>query len=331
MKNNLKKSPKKIIPSLFVFIIIFNLFFSINLNKTYAANEMDQSFQNIENLSNGKTGILTCDPSADQYSEEACNPKDAILLGVKLFQFVIYLLIFALVFFSLYYAVGVVYNSDNPGYLKDKKKKLRKILVALGYAVFSIAVVFGILKTFGMDSKILDFVKGLFVNNNFDLIPHTYAQSIESITEKSTNGEYTNFFPGLKFIPTVLTAIKLFISYLVAPALIGGAIWAGVRFVAAQGNPEKLKRAKKFALYVAIGIAFSAAIYPIASMILNSLNDVAKQTGVKTTIDTKLTGLKSGEACLGGATEDSKKCSDGLTCKDDSGVAVANEKSGTCK
>lgn len=182
-----------------------------------------------------------------------------------------------------------------------------------------------------MDSKILDFVKGLFANHNFNLFPHTYAQSIESITEKSANGGYTNFFPGLKIVNFFLILVKVLVSYIAAPALIGGAIWAGVRFVAAQGNVEKLAKAKKFALRVVIGIIVAAAAYSAVTVLFNSLNDVAKQTGVKTTIDTKLTGLKSGEACLGGATEDDQKCADGLTCKDDSGVAVANEKSGTCK
>lgn len=116
MKINLKKL-KKIIPSLFIFIIIFNLFLSINLNNTYAANEIDQSFQSIENLSNGKTGILTCDPSADQYSEEACNPKDAVLLGVKLMQLVIYIIIISLLIVLILGGVGYVYYGKSPSYL----------------------------------------------------------------------------------------------------------------------------------------------------------------------------------------------------------------------
>ncbi len=282
MKINFNKFTKlKKISSTFILILIFVSFiYNLNIGKVYAVNQekLDQSFQSINSLSDSRTGLLTCDPNAAQDSSSSCTPKSAILLGVKLAQVLIYIIIIALILFLIIGGIGYVYNGKNPGYLNKWKKHIKNAVYALLIIVFGMVLVFGLLSAFRFKSDVLNFIKNLFANLNFQIIQHSYAQSLSSLAEKSTNGEYTNFFPGQTITSIILTSIKFFINYIAAPALIFATIWSGVRFVAAQGNTDKLVKAKKFAFRVVIGIIVAAAAYSASSIFLNTINGVAKES-----------------------------------------------------
>lgn len=95
----------------------------------------------------------------------------------------------------------------------------------------------------------------------------------------------------------------------------------------AQGNTEKLMKAKKFALRLVIGIVVAAAASGGISMLLNTLNEVAVKTGsnINTTQTTK---LQKDETCLGVG---EAKCADGLTCQGVNGATLAQNATGTCQ
>lgn len=54
-------------------------------------------------------------------------------------------------------------------------------------------------------------------------------------------------------------------------------IWSGFKFVAAQGNPEKLKEARRTFIYVLIGTAIILGAWVITQFIVNTVNELMDQ------------------------------------------------------
>ncbi|MCA9352707.1 hypothetical protein KC901_00825 [Patescibacteria group bacterium] len=72
---------------------------------------------------------------------------------------------------------------------------------------------------------------------------------------------------GVNDIPTLVREILKIIITIGVPVIALAIIYAGFKFVAAQGNPEKLKKAKDTFVYVIIGAAILLAAYAIAEAI----------------------------------------------------------------
>ncbi|MCA9352002.1 TrbC/VirB2 family protein [Patescibacteria group bacterium] len=72
---------------------------------------------------------------------------------------------------------------------------------------------------------------------------------------------------GVNDIPTLIQKILEIVITIGVPIVALAIIYAGFQFVAARGNPEKLKRAKETLLYVIIGAAILLGAYVIAEAI----------------------------------------------------------------
>jgi hypothetical protein len=68
-------------------------------------------------------------------------------------------------------------------------------------------------------------------------------------------------------IPTLVREILKIVITVGVPIVALAIIYSGFLFVAAQGNPEKLKKAKDTLLYVIIGAAILLGAYVIAEAI----------------------------------------------------------------
>jgi len=68
-------------------------------------------------------------------------------------------------------------------------------------------------------------------------------------------------------IPKLIEEILKIVISIGVPIIALAIIYAGFKFIAAQGNPEKLKEAKQTLIYVVIGSAILLAAYAIASAI----------------------------------------------------------------
>ncbi|MFT6361383.1 MAG: hypothetical protein ACJA2Z_000366 [Candidatus Paceibacteria bacterium] len=72
---------------------------------------------------------------------------------------------------------------------------------------------------------------------------------------------------GVRDIPTLVREILKIVITVGVPIVALAIIYSGFLFVAAQGNPEKLKKAKETLLYVIIGAAILLGAYVIAEAI----------------------------------------------------------------
>jgi hypothetical protein len=72
---------------------------------------------------------------------------------------------------------------------------------------------------------------------------------------------------GVRDIPTLVREILKIVITVGVPIVALAIIYSGFLFVAAQGNPEKLKKAKDTLLYVIIGAAILLGAYVIAEAI----------------------------------------------------------------
>ena len=75
-------------------------------------------------------------------------------------------------------------------------------------------------------------------------------------------------------IPSLVKAILDIVLNIGVPIIALAIIYAGYKFVAAQGKPEKLKEAKQTILYVFIGAAILLAAYAIAQAIFSTVTSI---------------------------------------------------------
>ncbi len=61
-------------------------------------------------------------------------------------------------------------------------------------------------------------------------------------------------------------------------------VYAGFKFVLAQGNPEELKKARKNFVYTIIGIGIFLAAWLLASVIANTVNALQAGSGSSSVI-----------------------------------------------
>lgn len=263
--------------SLFLlFLFVFSL---LATNQSFAQDPNDtfggQAVQSIEGLSDERTGLMPCNPFSSSVAEQ-CHPKDVIYLLKTLFRVSLYLVIIGLFLMLITAGLGYVFNKKSPDYLNKMRKYIGNTIVALIIIIVALGLVLGILAATGFQTEILKFLKEIFANNNnnnFSFFQQASAQTLPKLST-DTSGAYISFFPNETIGTLILKIIKVATTYVIGPALVLATIYAGFLFVKAQGKPNELNDAKKFAYRLAIFILITAAAATVVTVLLNTLNDV---------------------------------------------------------
>jgi len=79
---------------------------------------------------------------------------------------------------------------------------------------------------------------------------------------------------GINDIPTLVARLLTIIVTIGVPLIALAIIYAGFKFVTAQGNPEKLEEAKKNLLWIIVGAAILLSAYAIAQGIEATISDI---------------------------------------------------------
>lgn len=95
-----------------------------------------------------------------------------------------------------------------------------------------------------------------------------------SATNPSVSVKLDNPIKGIDSLPKLVEAILDIVLTIGVPLIALAIIYSGYLFVAAQGNPEALKKAKSTLVYVVIGALILLAAYAIASAIFDSVEAI---------------------------------------------------------
>jgi hypothetical protein len=96
-----------------------------------------------------------------------------------------------------------------------------------------------------------------------------------AVTGVSINTKIANpLGPNITDIPTFINVIVSFVLLIGIPIIVLAVIYAGFLFVTAQGNSEKLKKAKTTLLYTLIGAALLLGSFVIAKAIQGTVNQI---------------------------------------------------------
>lgn len=269
MKNILTKNLlKNITAVLFLFIILSSVSFSLAVIPS-SATSSNSGAPDISQINADGRGLVP--PCAHQDSVTPCTLQDLFQMIKPLRDLLIYGVILIVVGYTIYAGVGLAFYGDVPGYREKLKKIFKNGVIAIIILVVAVSLVFAALVSFGFNQDILNILKQIFTFNDFSLFPHALAQST---TTASTSNQYVDLFPRQTFIGLIQKTIKFLISYIVAPILTIGVIVAGFRFVKAEGNPEELASAKKFATWMLIAIAVAVAAPLLLNLILSTIQSI---------------------------------------------------------
>jgi|AntAceMinimDraft_5_1070358.scaffolds.fasta_scaffold58627_2 hypothetical protein len=95
--------------------------------------------------------------------------------------------------------------------------------------------------------------------------------SIKLINPLAPTGNPTG---GINNVPDLVEAILNIVLQIGVPLVALGIIYAGYKFIAAQGVPDKLKEAKDTLVYVLLGAAILLGAYAIAQAVVSTINAV---------------------------------------------------------
>jgi len=79
---------------------------------------------------------------------------------------------------------------------------------------------------------------------------------------------------NIQDIPSLVESILNIALTIGVPIIALAIIYSGFKFIAAQGNPEKLKEAKQTILYVLIGAGILLAAYAIATAVVDTITAI---------------------------------------------------------
>ena len=262
-KNVFKKISIKIFTIFFLLIILSPISFSLAAVPANSVTDVPSSIP-----TDGKGLVPDC---ARQYSDKQCTLQDLFGMIKPIRDILIYTVVIIIVGYTMYAGIGLVFYGDIPEYRQKLKKIFMNGVIAIVILVVAASLIFAALVSFGFNQDILNVVKQIFSFDNFNLIPRALAQST---TTASTSNQYINLFPQQGLVSPIQKAIRFFINYIAAPILSFGVIWAGFRFVKAEGNPEELASAKKFAMYMVIAIGIAIAAPLIVNILLSTLQAI---------------------------------------------------------
>jgi hypothetical protein len=98
--------------------------------------------------------------------------------------------------------------------------------------------------------------------------------------ESTSNPRLVNPLGGVDSIEGFLEKLFNIILRIAIPIIALAIIYSGFLFVAAQGNDEKLKNAKKTLLYTLIGATIILAAWVIASALKSTVDDIRSDVGI---------------------------------------------------
>jgi TRAP-type C4-dicarboxylate transport system permease small subunit len=182
-----------------------------------------------------------CGQSVDQ---KKCQLSDIPLVTKGILSLIVSIGLPVLICYIAYRFVMAYFAAvqGNAMAYKDAVKKAGNAI--LGF--FFIAGLFGglfyaMLKYLGVKDAPIQFLQ--FFSDAFTFIPHAYAAG-----ESTSNGYLPNFIGVNSLSEFLLAMVRLVIRFFVYPALIVMWVWTGFSFILAQGNPDGLRKAKKWLL-----------------------------------------------------------------------------------
>lgn len=104
--------------------------------------------------------------------------------------------------------------------------------------------------------------------------PGTNNQSQDTEPIKLVNPLAGDDGQGIETLPQFVEGILRIVLTIGVPLIALAIIYAGFKFISAQGNPEKLKEARRTLLYVIIGAGILLAAYVIAEAIVGTINAI---------------------------------------------------------
>ena len=156
-----------------------------------------------------------------------------LIIGV--IPIVVFLLV-ALIALTILRA-AIAANQGNENALKELRGKLVSYSIAfLILSLLASGVVYTLLQFAGVKEFALPLVKKL----GEALVTHAYAADAPYLP---------NPLQSDNFFDLILSLLRLVMRFFVYPGLIVLWVWAGFSFVAAQGNPEGLNKAKKMLMW----------------------------------------------------------------------------------
>ncbi|MDQ1281999.1 MAG: hypothetical protein QG630_350 [Patescibacteria group bacterium] len=263
-KENFKNLFKKITAIFFLLIILSPISFSFAADPSSA----NTGAPDISKINADGKGLV---PPCAHQDGPPCTLQDLFGMIKPIRDLLIYAVMIVVVGYTIYAGVGLVFYGDVPEYRQKLKKIFKNGVIAIVILVVAVSIIFAALVSFGFNQNILDVLKQIFTFNDFSFVSHALAQSS---TTASTSNQYVDLFPQQNFITILQKTVKFIINYIVAPILVMGVIWAGFRFVKAEGNPEELASAKKFGTWVLIAIAIAVAAPLLLNMVLSTIQSI---------------------------------------------------------
>ena len=106
------------------------------------------------------------------------------------------------------------------------------------------------------------------------------AISVPSISSAAcadgSTGVICNPLKNVSDIPSLVKTIMGYVVQIGGVIAIFAFIYAGYKFVEAQGKPEELKKAKDIFFYTCIGVAILLGAQVIASLVVGTINNIQK-------------------------------------------------------
>jgi hypothetical protein len=213
------------------------------------------------------SGDMVCGGSAST----KCTPQDVpIVVGNFLSRTVIPIGIIVMTLW-IFYNLAMAFKAHaegNPSALKDVKGKIFNRLIALlMLTLIASGILPIILRSLGVDGTFLRLLGDAFV-------PHAYAQSEQYLQSPVGSTTLYDF---------LLVVFRLFVRFFVYPAVVFMWVYTGFSFVAAQGRPEALTKAKSLLLWAT---AITIVIFVIEGFLFalrNTVNSIvpARPTPVR--------------------------------------------------
>lgn len=263
-KENFKNLFKKISAIFFLLIMLSSVSFSFAQDKANSNNNAPD----ISKINADGKGLV---PACARQDGPPCTFQDLFGMIRPIRDLLIYAVIIVIVGYTIYAAIGLVFYGDVPEYRQKLKKILKNGVIAIAILVTAVSLIFAALVSFGFNQDILKVLKQIFAFNDFSFVQHALAQAS---TTASTSNQYIDLFPKQNFITILQKTVKFIINYIVAPILVMGVIWAGFRFVKAEGNPEELASTKKFATWLLIAIVVAIAAPLLLNMVLATIQSI---------------------------------------------------------
>jgi hypothetical protein len=108
------------------------------------------------------------------------------------------------------------------------------------------------------------------------------ASQAATQTSSNLSGQSGGFLLDVKLqnplkVDTIEGAVKYFVNVLIKiaiPFIVVFFIWSGLKFILAQGNPEKIKEAKHMFWYTIIGTLLILGAWTITNAIIGTVNSI---------------------------------------------------------